>query len=635
MYQQRPACFKLSHAAFALAALVLMATCARAQDSISVYINTNAASAATNDEAPDKQPLPTAERVGVDADEPLSLTLNDAIRLALENNNDIDASRIDVEMAEHDLTAARGVYDMRFSSETYFQRSSTPVAAFLGGTTAGKLKETDLTGKLSLSGLSPWAGGSYQFDFSSRRLSTNNFFNGLNPSFSTEFKLTYTQPLMRGRKTDDNRRRIEIARKNLSLTDVQFRQRATEVITRVEQAYWELVYALRNLQVQTDAVKQARAQVETNRRQVKQGVLAPIDVVEAEAQVKNFEQHVYAAQEEVTRAENSLKTLFLPDRNADAWSRPLVPVTPINLDAPRIPLAEALNTALSNRLELAELRTNAEANQINTRYYRDQTKPQVDLTASYSSNGLAGSLIDNDENPLFASLTSLEQRLNELSALAGLPGLPPGSFGAVSNNLSGGYGQSLTNLLGQKNPTVQVGVSVELPFKNRTANARLGHSLAEGRRIETLRLKAEQLIEADVRNTMQAVRSVEARLAAASAARNAAEQQYTSEQRKFQSGTSTVYLVLQRQLELVEARGRELQTQTDLNKAVANLQRAMGNTFQYRSIAVRSEGQRLLQISEPDEANLNPVPTQSSATVSSAPSITKTNTSSAFMRSQQ
>jgi outer membrane protein TolC len=606
MYQQRPACFKLSHAVFALAALVLMATCARAQDSINVYINTNAPSAATNDEAPDK-PLPTAERVGVDADEPLSLTLNDAIRLALENNNDIDASRIDVEMAEHDLTAARGVYDMRFSSETYFQRSSIPVAAFLGGTTDGKLKETDLTGKLSLSGLSPWAGGSYQFDFSSRRLSTNNFFNGLNPSFSTEFKISYTQPLMRGRKTDDNRRQIEIARKNLSLTDVQFRQRATEVITRVEQAYWELVYALRNLQVQTDAVKQARAQVETNRRQVKQGVLAPIDVVEAEAQVKNFEQHVYAAQEDVTKAENTLKTLFLPDRNADVWSRPLVPVTPVNLDAPRIPLAEALNTALSNRLELAELRTNAEVNQINTRYYRDQTKPQVDLTASYSSNALAGSLIDNSENPLFASLTSLEQRLNELSALAGLPGLPPTSFGAVSNNLSGGYGQSLANLLGQNNPTVQVGVRVELPFKNRTANARLGHSLAEGRRIESLRLKAEQLIEADVRNTMQAVRSVEARLAAATAARNAAEQQYTSEQRKFQSGTSTVYLILQRQLELVEARGRELQTQTDLNKAVANLQRAMGNTFQYRSIAVRSDGQRLLQISEPAEARLNEV----------------------------
>ena len=606
MYQQKPACFKLSGAAIALAALVLMATGARAQDSINVYINTNAPAVAANDEAPDRQ-TPMAERVGVDAGEPLSLTLNDAIRLALENNNDIDASRIDVEMAEHDLKAARGVYDMRFSSETYFERSSTPVAAFLGGTTAGRLKETNLTGKLSLSGLSPLAGGSYQFDFSSARLSTNNFFDGLNPSFATEFKLTYTQPLMRGRKTDDNRRRIEIARKNLSLTDVQFRQRATEVITRVEQAYWELVYALRNLQVQTDAVKQARAQVETNRRQVKQGVLAPIDVVEAEAQVKNFEQHVYAAQEEVTKAENSLKTLFLHDRNAEAWSRPLVPVTPVSLEAPRIPLAEALNIALSNRLELAELRTNAEANQINTRYFRNQTKPQVDLTATYSSNALAGSLTESSENPLFASLTSLERRLNELSALAGLPGLPPSSFGAVPDNLSGGYGQSLTNLLGQKNPTVQVGVRVQLPFKNRTANARLGHSLAEGRRIESLRLRAEQVIEADVRNTMQAVRSVEARNAAASAARHAAEQQYTSEQRKFQSGTSTVYLVLQRQLELVEARGRELQTQTDLNKAVANLQRAMGNTFQYRSIAVRSDGQRLLQISEPAEARMNEV----------------------------
>jgi HAE1 family hydrophobic/amphiphilic exporter-1 len=344
---------------------------------------------------------------------------------------------------------------------------------------------------------------------------------------------------------------------------VQFRQRATEVITQVEQAYWELVQSLKNLQVQSEAVKQTKAQVETNRRQVAQGVLAPIDVVEAEAQVKIFEQNVYAAQEDVTRAENALKTLMLRDRNAELWSRALLPVTPVSLEVPRMSLPDAIATALVNRYELAELRTSSDINEIEKRFYRDQIKPQVDLMVSYSSNGVAGTLTDN-ENPLF-----------------------PGT--RVPADLQGGYGRALSNMLGQDNPTMRVGVRISLPLKNRTAKANLGQSLADGRKLETVRAQAEQLIEADVRNAMQRVRSVEARMSAAMAQREAAEQQYISEQRKFQAGMSTVFLVLQRQTDLVTARGRELETQTDLNKALADFQRATGNTFNYRNVAVISQ----------------------------------------------
>lgn len=503
------------------------------------------------------------ERVGVNPSDAKPLTLNEAIRLALENNNDIQASRIDVEKAEHNLTASRGAYDPLLFSESYFERTSTPVTSFIGGSNNGSLKLKDFTSKAGLSGLAPKFGGSYSVEMSSTRLSSNNFFNALDPIISSRVTFSYTQPLVRGLHTDDSRRRIEIAKKNLALTDVQFRQRATEVITHVEQAYWELVQALKNLQVQNEAVKQTRAQVETNRRQVAQGVLAPIDVVEAEAQVKIYEQNVYAAQEDVTRAENALKTLMLRDRNAELWSRALLPVTPVSLDVPRISLPQAITMALANRFELAELRTNKEINEIDRRFYRDQVKPQVDLTLSYSSNGVAGTLTDN-ENPL-----------------------PIGN--PIPADLQGGYGQSLSNLLGQDNPTVRVGVRISLPLKNRTAKAQLGHSLAEGRRLDTVRAQTEQLIEADVRNAMQRVRSVEARMSAAVAQREAAEQQYTSEQRKFQAGMSTVFLVLQRQTDLVTARGRELETQTDLNKAVADFQRATGNTFSYRNVAVTSE----------------------------------------------
>jgi HAE1 family hydrophobic/amphiphilic exporter-1 len=543
---------------------------------------------APNFEAP-ARPLPSAERVGVDVSNQVPLALNEAIALALQNNNDIDGSRIDVQVAEYQLEAARGIYDPIFSSESYYESRTTPTSSTIAGGLNGTVTQKDATGAVRFGGFSPFAGGAYQLDFSSTRLTTNNQNATLNPQFPSALTLNYTQPLWRGLRIDNNRRTIEIAKKNLSLTDSQFRQRAIEVISQVEQSYWDLAFALRNLQVQIDAVRQARVQLESNQRLVQQGVLAPIDIVAASTQVTTFEQNVYTAQEAVTRAENTLKTLILPDRSAELWSRPLTPVTPVSLEAPRVPLEQAVRAALTNRPELQQLQTNAEINQIDTRFFSDQTKPQIDLVGTYAAIGLAGTQTQSSGNSTTSTNALLRQRVNELSAIAGLPPLDANTGGvSVNENLIGGLPKSLSNLAGQDYPTYRVGVRVSVPFRNRTAEANLGRSLAEGSRIRNLRAQAEQLIEADVRNATQSLRSAEARLAASAATRSSAEQQYESEQRQFRAGTTTVYLVLQRQNELLAARGRELQAQTDLNKAIAEFQRATGNTLDANNVAVRT-----------------------------------------------
>jgi HAE1 family hydrophobic/amphiphilic exporter-1 len=544
---------------------------------------------APNFEAPPR-PLPSAERVGVDMSDQTAITLNDAIALALQNNNDIDGSRIDVQIAEYNLTAARGVYDPVFSSESYYESRTTPTSSTISGGLNGSVTQKDATGSARVGGFSPFRGGSYQLDFSSTRLQTNNQNVTLNPQFPSALTLTYTQPILRGLRFDQNRRQIEIAKKNLSLTDAQFRQRAIETITQVEQAYWDLTFSLRNLQVQIDAVKQARKQVESNQRLVAQGVLAPIDIVAANTQVTTFEQNVYTAQESVTRAENTLKTLILPDRNAPLWSRPLTPVTPVQIEAPRVPLEQAINAALRSRPELSLLRTSAEINQIDTRYYSDLTRPQLDLVGTYTSAGLAGSQVQPSVSSSSSANALLRARVNELSAIAGLPPLDSTSTGStVPPNLVGGLTKSLSNLVQQDYPTYRVGVRVELPLRNRTAQAYLGRTLAEGRRIQNQRAQQEQLIEADVRNALQSLRSAEARLASAASARASSEQQYESEQRQFRAGTTTIFLVLQRQNELLAARGRELQAQTDLNKAIAEFQRATGNTLEANNVAVHTD----------------------------------------------
>jgi HAE1 family hydrophobic/amphiphilic exporter-1 len=545
---------------------------------------------APNFKAP-MRPLPSADRVGVDNSKQLPLTLQDAIALALENNNDIDAAKNDVQIAEFNLRGARGVYDPVVTSENYYERRTTPTASTIGGASNGSVTQTSYVGGVGASGYSPYAGGFYNLDFSSSRLVTTNQNATLNPQFPSALTLSYTQPLWRGLRIDNNRRTIEIAKKNLSLTDAQFRQRAIETIAAVEQAYWDLVFALKELQVQIDAVKQARLQMESNQRLVEKGALAPIEITAANVQVTTFEQNVYVAQVAVARAENTLKTLMLAERTSEIWSRPLIPITAVELEIPKVQLDEAISSALTNRMELAQLKNTAEINAINERYYRDQTKPQIDLVGSYTGNGLAGTPTARTTGTSTTTTSALTTRVNELSALNGLQPLQATTTTAstLPPDLIGGYFKSLSNLATANYPTYRIGVSISLPIGNRTAKANLGRTLVESEKIKNQQAQTEQTIEADVRNSLQNMRSAEARLAAAAATRSSAEQLFESEQRQLRAGTSTVFLVFQRQNDLVSARGRELQAQTALNKAISELQRATGTTLTANSVEISKD----------------------------------------------
>lgn len=545
---------------------------------------------APNFEAP-ARPLPSAERIGVDLLNQMPMTLEEAVTLALQNNNDIDTSKINVQIAEFNLRGAQGVYDPLLITESYFERRTTPTASTISGAVGGSVTQQQFFGTAGVSGFSPVAGGSYTAGFNSTRTNSTNQNATLNPQFPTDLTIEYVQPLWRGLRFDNNRRNIEIAKRNLSLTDAQFRQRAIEVIAQVEQSYWDLVFALRNLQVQIDAVKQARQQLESNQRLVAKGVLAPIDIIAATTQITTFEQSVYTAQEDVTRAENTLKTLMLPDRASEIWSRPITPVSEVSLDPPRIALETAVAEALSSRPEITQLNTQTEINRIDQRYYRDQRKPQIDLVGSYTAAGLAGTEQVRTGGTTPSALTT---RVNDLSALAGLPQLPPSNTATVPANLVGGYFNSLGNLFAQDFPTYRVGVRIGLPWGNRVAAANLGRTLAEGTQLQNSRAQTEQIIEAEVRNSLQALRSAEARLASALATRQSAEQLYASEQRQFRSGTTTFYLVLQRQTELLTARGRELQAQTDLNKSISEFQRATGTTLTANNVTV-TDGRDLIK----------------------------------------
>jgi HAE1 family hydrophobic/amphiphilic exporter-1 len=293
----------------------------------------------------------------------------------------------------------------------------------------------------------------------------------------------------------------------------------------------------------------------------------------------------------LTEFENRLKRLMLSNRSAPAWNQPIVPSDLRERGVPTIALDEALKLALVRRPELRQLDSSMAQNAIDRAFFKDQTKPLVNLTGGTTLAGLAGDPLTSSSEPPVGNDDPdavLLSRLNELSVLAGLTPLPtpPPSTGttAVPPLFVGGYGTSLSNLFARRFPTAVVQVQMDFPLRNRTARANLARAELMETQLERRRQALEQAIESEVRDTLQAVKSSEQRLKAASSARRYATEQYESERRRFESGISTVFLVLERQTTLVTAQASELRARADLNQAIAQLERAVGGTLEWHGI---------------------------------------------------
>jgi outer membrane protein TolC len=290
-------------------------------------------------------------------------------------------------------------------------------------------------------------------------------------------------------------------------------------------------------------------------------------VVQTQTQIATFQQGMLTAQQSVTAAENALKVLMLADRHDPLWNMAIVPEELPDDKSASMLLDDAVKLALDTRPELKQNMIALAINQLDVKRAQEQSKPQLDGTVNLSTVGLAGLLTPSASS----------------SALSAF--LPAGT--TISPALIGGYGQSMSDLTSGHFTTATVGVTMSIPIRNRTAEAQSAVAVSETRRLEALRRQVELAIEQDVRNALQGVRTAAARLDAAGNARHYAEEQYASEQRQFQAGTSTVFLVLQRQTDLIAARTREARARADLGEASANLDRATARTLDARKIEVR------------------------------------------------
>ena len=537
--------------------------------------------------------LPPLNRVGVQTSDPLPLTVDDAIRRALENNNTIEVTRDDVRFQETQITSLLGSYDPVLTLNPNFSRSST----------TGSSATRDFTIDADLSQRIAPGGGNYQVFFNNRRtenafaqaqVSSGSLTGGTSAIYSSSLGARFTQPLLRNFNIDATRRQIKIARKTLEQTDADFRRTATETISQVQRAYWDLVFALRDQQNKTANLDLAKENLRVIEAKIDAGASPPLARAEVATELANRESDVLLAAQQVAISENALKQLLIKDAMSPEWQRTYVPTDKPEIAPTVMSLDTAIKDAMENRPELERLKLAREINDLDIKYFKNQTKPQIDLNTTFSLDGLArGGTNQSFTQNFFTSGQdlSLFAAINQTRTDLGLPVLtepPPIVIPAGASYLYGGFDRSLANIFRTDAPNFSVGVTISFPFGNRTAKANLAGAKIRENQLATQTRSQEQIVLVDVRNAVQAVETARQRIFSARRARENAEIQLDGERKLFDSGRSNTFLLFQRENALTNARNAEIRAETDYSKAVSDLQRVTSTTFEANNITVTS-----------------------------------------------
>jgi outer membrane protein TolC len=492
------------------------------------------------------------------------LALSDALARAIAKNRDVIIERESATQADAGIERAQGAYDPTIRADVRYRDQLTPVTSLLNGAPAGDLapRQQGLTSSASFSELLR-TGASVSFSASVGRYNDNSFITLIAPAWSTSLGVEARQPLLQGRQIDPVRRAIKVARVNRDRSDISLRRTLLETANGVEQAYWTLVAAQRTVEIQRDNIALAEQQRADVAVRIEAQATPEADLAQPTAEIARRKGEMFAAEEARQRAENGLKLLMLEGPSDPLWTVPLragdaPDIAPIAID-----LDAALQDAQQNRAELADITARVQLQDIEIESARDRLKPQFDLVAAYTSRGLAGALND------FARPI--------------IPGIPL----IVPDATSGGLGQSLANLARQRFPDASIGVSLTVPLGNHVAKADL--AAAQSTRTQTLTAQAReaQRIASEVRNAAVALQTAAQRIDAARAGRDAAETQLRAEQDRFTAGTTTTFLVLTRQNDLIAAEQAEVSALTAYRRALAELARARGTLLRDRSIEIK------------------------------------------------
>jgi outer membrane protein TolC len=557
----------------------------------------------------------------------LELSLQEAIELGLQNSLDIVVARYNVWFADTDLlkTASGGFGRGTAGASLPFSQANVPSLSFdpivtgtisldsqivpvnnpfLAGTgtsttVAGLPVHTDQYNFGVSQGFSP--GTTVSLNWDNTRSSSGSAFNAFNPSVQSALYIGFSQQLLNGFGTFVNRRNILIAKNNRRIADLAFTQQAITTVTNTITAYYELAYARENVNVQQQAVTVAEKLYNDNKKQLEIGTMAPLDVTRAESELATDRQNLIVAQTAQLQQQQALRNAI----SKDPLAPNLANVEIITTDKPAPPAVveaasfeDSVKEAFTKRPDLLEQQINLTNTGIDAKASKNALLPTATLNARYGSQGLAGNSPITTSTPSAGSaiVGANGQTVTVLDSLGNpVQIFEPSTATTVTGTRTGGLGDAQSQVFHNQFPDYTVALSLNIPIRNRSAQADYQRSVLTQRQTEAQLQQLKNAAILDVRNTYIALVQDRARVEAAGTARELQRQTFEAEQKKYQLGASTVYNVILTQRDYITAQGTELRAMADLVEAKANYERALGRTLDVNNVTIADATKGLIE----------------------------------------
>ncbi len=487
---------------------------------------------------PTGQPAaPAAPTVGLSADE--------AVRRAFERNLDIQVLRLEPQLLDLQVASLWATYRPTLTSSLFTQGATNLPTSQLQALGGSQISVDTQQWNAGMAQNFRWGGGALALNFNNSRTETSDTAATRNPAFTSNIQAAYTQPLLRNFKIDQTRSNLMISELQQQITDLTLRGQLTVTEALVRNAYWDLVFGIENVDAAKRSLDLAAKLVQDNRARVEIGTMAPIDVVQAQAEEATRKQALVNA--EATRQANelALKRLIVGGTEDELWNATLEPTDRPSPVAEVLDIEGAVRNALANRLDMAVAKRSLEQNEISMQNLRNQTLPDLNLIGTYNLQGRGG--------------TEFRRA---------------GFGGAIEDVIPGGYFDALRNIGGLAAPTWSVRFAFNYPVGQSQAEASYARARVQVTQTQAQVKQAELIIATEVTNAALLVRNSLESVQAAAASRELSLKRLEAAQSKFDVGMATNFEVVQAQRDLADAQVSELRTILTYRKAVVDFQRS-------------------------------------------------------------
>ena len=488
----------------------------------------------------------------------IPLSVADLVNLTLENNLDINVSRLSPLASEYAIRTNYRPFEPTLAIDANF-------------TSDASRSRTQLTGVDSVSQFvdnfnityfqTLQTGTDIAVEFALNRTSSNDAFSTFNPAWFSRMRYSFTQHLLNGFGKSVNTRGIRVAQNNKTISEVQFERMVIDLVSQAEKSYWDLVFAAADIKVKQDSLALAERTLKDNERQVEVGTLARIDLVQSRSQVSTRREELIVSNFTQTQVQDQIKKVFSRESDPGLILARITPTQDANAPTATdlLPVADAIRVAFENRPELRQASLELRNSEIEIQYAKNQLLPILDINANFTHTGVGGT-------------ETVRQGFG--------PDAP------ILSVVRGGAGDSFGDLLKMNNRGYTFGFLLQIPLGNKAQQAEYSR-ISVQRKTNEENIKAlEQQIALEVRNAITAVEMNKARIDAAIDSRVLAAEQYAAEERRFALGASTVRFVLEEQRNLEQMQTNENAALVNYRKALVDYDRALGMTLKKNNISI-------------------------------------------------